>query len=145
MGKIIGTIGLYGGIIYKFKFIKLEPLIKLGFKNLSVPAQYHDMLTEDTLRTSNETFNKHLFKELMAAPMPCDSSISTLVVVGERENFIAKQYARKIVACLKQSQGFIVSGMNHVWNLQDPDLFAEMVGAWIEHRPLPAGLRPLGK
>ncbi len=65
-----------------------------------------------------------------------DAAISTLVAVGEHETLPAKQAARKLMTCLKQSQGIIVLGVSHIWNLQAPELFTEMVRAWIGQRPL---------
>jgi hypothetical protein len=41
------------------------------------------------------------------------------------------------------SVGIKVPRAGHVWNLQCPDLFAEMVRAWINRQPLPAGLASL--
>jgi hypothetical protein len=36
-----------------------------------------------------------------------------------------------------QSRGFRVEGKEHAWDLQDPELFAEGIMAWIEERKLP--------
>jgi len=35
-----------------------------------------------------------------------------------------------------------VRGLGHVWNLQAPDLFADVVRAWVRNAPLPGSLVP---
>jgi hypothetical protein len=37
----------------------------------------------------------------------------------------------------------MIPGMGHVWALQNPDLFAETIKAWVSENPLPASLQPL--
>jgi pimeloyl-ACP methyl ester carboxylesterase len=143
LGKILGTIGQSTGVL--FKFMKPEPLVDASIKSFGIPEQYHDMFREDMLLTSYAAFYEHIFKSLMSMQLPCDSSVPTLVAVGERETIPAKQAAKKLVTCLKRSQGVIAPGVSHVWNLQAPDLFTEMVRAWIEDCPLPGALRPLMK
>ncbi|KAF4337658.1 hypothetical protein FBEOM_8412 [Fusarium beomiforme] len=41
------------------------------------------------------------------------------------------------------SLGAVVRGAVHTWNLQKPDLFADVIRAWIEQSPLPRGLELL--
>jgi hypothetical protein len=36
-----------------------------------------------------------------------------------------------------ESMAFKVDGKRHGWNLQDPELFAKGVKAWVEHEELP--------
>jgi pimeloyl-ACP methyl ester carboxylesterase len=143
LGKILGAISKYSAILYRV--MKPETLIRASIKQFNIPKVYHDMFREDMLITLNESFVLHFTDALMTMQLPCDSSISTLVVVGEQETIPAKQAARKLTSCLKNSEGMIAPGLGHVWNLQAPDLFAETVRAWIEDDPLPHALRPLTK
>ncbi|KAF5006050.1 hypothetical protein FDECE_7562 [Fusarium decemcellulare] len=41
------------------------------------------------------------------------------------------------------SQGAVVRGAVHTWNLQKPELFADAIKAWVEEQPLPEGLEVL--
>ncbi len=143
LGKVLGTLGQSTGVL--FKFMKPDPLVNVSIKSFGIPEQYHNMFREDLLLTSTAAFYEHIFKSLMSMQLPCDSPIPTLVAVGEQETIPAKQAAQRLVACLKRSQGMVVPGVNHVWNLQAPDLFTDTVRAWIEDRPLPGALRPLVK
>ena len=65
----------------------------------------------------------------------------TLVVVGEKEPGISKRHARTICRSAEGMVGKIVRGVGHVWNLEAPDLFNEMVRAWLSGKPLPSTLQ----
>jgi pimeloyl-ACP methyl ester carboxylesterase len=71
------------------------------------------------------------------------SPAPVLIVVGEKETFVAKQHARKLVRAIPGARGLLVSTVGHVWNLQAPDLFTDMLRAWITDSPLPPSLQPL--
>ncbi|KAF4447742.1 hypothetical protein F53441_8761 [Fusarium austroafricanum] len=44
---------------------------------------------------------------------------------------------------IEGSLGAVVRGAIHTWNLQKPELFADVIRAWIEQSPLPEGLEVL--
>ena len=114
-------------------------------KLLGIPEAYQAIFCEDLLLAVNPTSTRHFIEALIDLPqwLPRQSKAPILVAVGEQENIVAKQAARKVLGCLKYAQGIMALGVNHVWNLQAPDLFTETVRAWIEDRPLPDILRPL--
>jgi hypothetical protein len=60
---------------------------------------------------------------------------------------LAKQSARQAALKLSRLAGQVtarlVPEVGHVWALQNPDLFAATVKAWVTENPLPAGLKPL--
>jgi len=63
----------------------------------------------------------------------------TLLVVGGNE-FGAGQARDKTQLLRKgnvRSRGFKAEGKEHAWDLQDPELFAEGIMAWIEEREMP--------
>ena len=124
-----------------------EKQFKAASKLLGIPEAYRAIFCEDLLLAVNPTSTRHFIEALIELPLwlPSESAIPTLVAVGEREGIVAKQAAKKVIACLKHAQGVVAPGVNHVWNLQAPDLFTDTVRAWIEDRPLPGVLRPLVK
>ena len=146
LGKVFGKLVL-ALATSPLSFLYLEKQIKVAAKLLGVPEAYRAMFCEDLLLAVNPASTRHFIEALMELSqlLPCESSIPTLVAVGEQEGIVAKQTARKVAACLKRAQGVMVPGVNHVWNLQAPDLFTNTVRAWIEDRPLPDVLRPLTK
>lgn len=69
----------------------------------------------------------------------------TSLAVGGNE--IGAGQARDTAQLLRkgnvQSRGFMVEGKEHAWDLQDPELFAEGIMAWIEEREMPKEFVPL--
>lgn len=128
-------------------FIFPEQQFRLSAKMLGIPEAYRTMFCEDMLLAVNPAFMRRSIEALMDLPqlLPRESEAPTLVIVGGKENAIAKQGAKKVAASLKHARGMAVPGVNHVWNLQAPDLFTDTVRAWIEDRPLPDVLQPLIK
>jgi pimeloyl-ACP methyl ester carboxylesterase len=141
LGKAYGKFVL--ALLPLSKLISIEKQVDASAKQLGIPEAYRSMFREDLLLSVNSTSTRHFIEPLMELPqlLPCDSEAPTLVVVGEQENAIAKGGAKKIASCLKRSHMVVVPGVGHAWNLQAPDLFADMVRAWIEDRPLPGALR----
>lgn len=130
-----------------FSFIFLEQQFRLSAKMLGIPDAYRAMFCEDLLLAVNRDFTRRSIEILMDLPqlLPRESDTPILVAVGGKENLLAKQGAKRVVASLKHARGVVVPGVNHVWNLQAPDLFTETVRAWIEDHPLPDELQPLIK
>ncbi|HLG62791.1 MAG TPA: alpha/beta hydrolase [Ktedonosporobacter sp.] len=142
MGKFIRALSTSS-----LSFIFLEQQFRLSAKMLGIPEAYRAMFCEDLLLAANPAFMGRSIEALMDLPqlLPRTAEAPTLVVVGGKENALAKQGAKKVVASLKHAQGMVVPGVNHIWNLQAPDLFTETVRAWIEDHPLPDALQPLIK
>ena len=146
LGKVLGKFVLALSTL-PINFLYLEKQCKVTAKLLGIPEAYQAMFCEDLLLAVNPTSTRHFIEALIDLPqwLPYQSEVPILVAVGEQENIVAKQAARKVLAYLKHAQGIMAPGVNHVWNLQVPKLFTETVRAWIEDRPLPPILRPLVK
>ena len=74
----------------------------------------------------------------------------TLIVVGKKEYSAMRQSARDLAAAIPGSQAYEVihtgkmsMAEEHNWNMTAPEIFTQMVRAWINDQPLPAALRPL--
>ncbi len=74
----------------------------------------------------------------------------TLIVVGSREYGAMRDSARDLAAAIPGSRACEVVharkmsvAEEHNWNLTAPDLFTQMVRAWITGQELPAALQPL--
>jgi hypothetical protein len=67
-----------------------------------------------------------------------------LVAVGGKETPFARSMARKLVSQIPGAEGILIPGLGHVWNMQDPQLFAQVARAWfIEGEILKVGVSPL--
>ena len=61
-----------------------------------------------------------------------------------------RQSVRDIASAIPTAKGYLVAhsrklslAEEHNWNMTVPELFTQMVRAWITERPLPAELQPL--
>ena len=146
---VTGTAPLKGygkfaiALIPLMKFFSVEKQIEAAYKQFGIPEAYRAVFREDLLLTSTPEFTRHSIEALIElnSLLPCESEAATLVAVGERENGISKQGAKKFAACLKNGQRIVVPGVGHVWNLEAPELFTETVRNWIEDRALPESLQ----
>ena len=128
------------------RFMKPETLVRSTLRQYSIPDQYHDLLHDDLLIGSNVEFLRQLYTELTKFEMPQDISSPVLVCVGEKEPGAARLYGAIALHPLRRyasPRGVAMPNGGHAWPLQFPDVFAEMVRAWVTGRPLPAILKPL--
>jgi hypothetical protein len=92
-------------------------------------------------------FLRRLFAALTRLEMPRAVSAPLLVAVGSREPGASRLYGRIATRALRlypAARGVAMPGGDHAWPLQFPDVFAEMVRAWVTDRPLPSVLEPVG-
>lgn len=128
------------------RFMKPETLVQSTLRQHGIPAQYRDLLHDDILISNNIEFMRQVYAELTKFEMPQNVSNPLLVCVGETEPGAAKLYGAMSLIPLRRyasARGVAMPKGKHAWPLQFPDVFAEMVRAWVTDRPLPAVLRPL--
>lgn len=141
MGPLLGAISRASGSVYAW--LSQDLLIKAALGQFRIPAAYMADVRADLALSSNRAFADHVTAALMALELPRATTAPLLAVVGQRETLVAKQAARTIVAAVPNARGGVVPQVGHVWNLEAPDLFAELVRAWCTNRELPRALQPL--
>ncbi len=128
------------------RFMRPETLVRSTLRQQDIPEKYYGELYEDILNSSTPQFLKPIYSELTKFEMPDEISCPLLVCVGEREPGAAKLYGQISLKPLRQypsARGVAMPNGGHVWALQFPDVFAQMVRAWVTDRPLPTILVPL--
>lgn len=141
LGRVLGAVSIASAGLYRY--IPRETLVRTSIRQFGIPPAYHSLVHDDLLRSTNATFTRHVTRALMALRLPGSAIQPVLVAVGARETVIARRAARRLVAALPQARGVIAPDVGHVWNLEAPDLFSDMLLAWLQDRPLPATLRPI--
>jgi len=126
------------------RLLRPEQLAALVAIQFGIPSQYRDLLRDDFKAFSVDAFMQVL-EAYLDIEMPSKTISPTLVVVGQKETFFAKQAARQLSRSIPGARGVMIPKVGHVWNLQAPDLFADTVRAWLADRPLPDTLMPLVK
>jgi pimeloyl-ACP methyl ester carboxylesterase len=76
-----------------------------------------------------------IMAEVNEAPLPDGLeriTTSVLSVVGEKDTEPARRAVRHLVTVVSRAEGRQVQGVGHQWNAEAPELFSEMVRAWVD-------------
>ncbi len=129
--------------LWTYKLFSPDFLIRATLRQHGIPHEYASLVWEDLLQSLDPAFMRHYMHELAVWQLPARLEQPLLLVVGEREPRAAFTFARKYLAHYPKAIGRIVPGARHAWSLQYPDLFAELVRAWVTDNALPAQLKIL--
>ncbi len=123
-------------------FRNIPALIKANMRSLGVPLEYYEAFAEDTRKLSAAAFQR-ITTENMTFGMPPgleNAARPTLALVGEKELGAMLDSARDLRKTLPDCRAFRVRGESHNWPLSNPALFARILNAFLDDRPLPGEL-----
>ena len=66
--------------------------------------------------------------------------VPVLVMAGEKDYTVIKESVQGLSNDLPNSRSFLVPGVGHVWNMENPELFNEILRGWITGSSLPDSL-----
>ncbi len=114
-------------------------LVRANAWGYGIPSAYLDAFREDTRRLTADSFLRIMAANLSFRLPENLSRVSTptLVLAGAREYGVMRRSARDLAAALPHGRAAIVQGARHNWPLEHPDLFAEVLCAWVRSAPLP--------
>jgi pimeloyl-ACP methyl ester carboxylesterase len=154
-GASLLTPGLIKSTIKWFvePFRNIDWWIRLKMKYSSgVPEKYYPQFKQDFQNLSADQFT-HVIVENQRFRLPGGLnrvSIPILVVAGKHEYSVMRQSVKDIATAIPTAKGYLVAhpkklslAEEHNWNLTAPDVFTQMVRAWITGQPLPVELQPL--
>jgi pimeloyl-ACP methyl ester carboxylesterase len=126
------------------KMMRPEQLGKLIAFQFGVPAQYSNLLGEDMKRMDPKLMVEVLMQSYFDIQTPDVTTVPILIAVGGKETPFARSMACKLVSQIHGAEGILIPGLGHVWNMQDPQLFARVARVWfIEDEILKVGVSPL--
>ncbi len=130
--------------LWILKLYSPKTLVEMTIKQQGIPKSYRNLVYDDLLMTGPDLgFNKSVILEIMNMELPLQNKIPLLACVGSKETIPARQAAKKLTQTVPNTRGVIVPGLNHVWALQNPELFAKTVRAWVMDTKLPDELQPI--
>jgi pimeloyl-ACP methyl ester carboxylesterase len=142
LGKELGKFSIAS--LWMLKLYSPKTLVEMTIKQQGIPGSYRDLVYDDLLLTGSDLgFNKSVILEIMNMELPLQNKLPLLACVGSKETIPAKQAAKKLTQTVPNTRGVVVPGLNHVWALQDPQMFANTVRAWVGGKQLPAELKPI--
>ena len=127
LNRMLGQVLLWQadlGRLFSAKWV-----VNMSIRMFGIEA-YRDLVYEDLLRATAPGFTKRIAQSLMAAQIPTRNKVPLLVLVGEKETGPAKRAARGLAATIPNASGATVPRVGHVWNLQNPILFCDVVRLW---------------
>ncbi len=134
-------------------FKNVDWWIRINMKySAGVPEKYFPQFKNDFQNLTGESF-AHVMVENQRFRLPDGLervNVPTLVVAGKGEYSVMRHSVRDIATAMPNAKGFLVDhpkklslAEEHNWNLTAPDMFTQMVRAWITGQTLPVELQPL--
>jgi len=136
LGPLIATASLLGKPM--LSLLRPAPLLSLVLRQSKIPQPYLGVLLEDLHHLQPEAI-LHFAAEFATMHVPQRVTAPILVTVGQKEDVMMKRAARQLGRTLP-ARAVMAPGVGHIWNLEAPDLFTEMVRAWMTDQPLPKEL-----
>jgi pimeloyl-ACP methyl ester carboxylesterase len=128
-----------------------EPVLKVMSPGLlgkllafqfGIPSQYIEVLGEDMKHMDAAVMVKVLMRSYLDIRTPVNTSIPVLVTVGSRETPFAKSMAHNLTHQISGAKSIVIPGLGHIWNMQDPQLFARVARSWFNEGIIPEDLTP---
>jgi pimeloyl-ACP methyl ester carboxylesterase len=118
------------------KIMRPEQLGKLLGFQFGIPSKYTEILGGDMKRMDPGMMVKVLTQSYLDIRTPVNTTIPVLVAVGGKETPFAKFMARALIRQIPGARGIVIPGLGHVWNMQDPQLFARISRGWFNEGEL---------
>ncbi len=125
--------------------MKLDAFINLQAKMLHIPADAAVLYKRDNKRMSSQGFHR-IYNEVLTFSLPPftdGQGVRLLAVAGDGENLMIKDGLRDFVNHGQNTMAALVPNAHHGWTGEHPQLFTDMVKAWVQQKPLPAELIPI--
>lgn len=117
------------------------PLLAAALRQFRIPPGDRGWVREALAAWLGPGAQADLTHALLSLPAPRPLPLPALLLAGERETRFARLGALRLADRLGGVPALLVPGAGHVWNLEDPELFARTVRAWVTETALPGELR----
>lgn len=119
--------------------------IKSYMRSYNIPKNLFKKFKETTCIIKPNSLNK-ILKESMLFKMPFGihkANVPVLVMTGQKDYGIIKESARDLLNVLPNSKGAMALKVGHLWNIENPELFNNVLRAWITDETIPGAIEPL--
>jgi hypothetical protein len=79
---------------------------------------------------------RQMYNMISDIQLPSTNQRPLLILVGERENRIVHRYADRLQKAIPCSKRAFIPSVQHVWNYESPELFANTIRQWIESQSI---------
>lgn len=122
--------------------LKWEVVIKLSAKMMQLPPEATALYRRDSQRLSSATYQR-VYDEVLNFSLPVElgeRQHRLLAVAGDKEVKSIKNSLADFPKRLPNASTSLVPNAHHGWNGEHPQLFTNMVRAWVEGQALPKEL-----
>lgn len=123
---------------------KWDPFIKMSANMMQFPPEVLPLYIRDSKRVSRLTYSR-VYSTVFDFTLPAELAQRphrVLAVVGDGEVGMIKEGLADFPALLPNATTRLIPNAHHGWNGEHPQLFTEMLRAWVQDQPLPAPLDP---
>lgn len=116
--------------------------IKSYMRSYNMPKDLFNKFKESTCVIRPDSSGR-IIKENMLFKMPGNlenADVPVIVMAGEKDYRIVKNSARDLLNVLPSSRGATALKVGHLWNIENPELFNNVLRACITNESLPEGL-----
>ncbi len=115
--------------------------IKAYMRTYNMPKVYFDKFKRSTCQIETSSIERiltenHRFK---IPPILETSETKLLVMAGEKDYSIIKDSSKEIIKHC-HAKGALALGGGHLWNMETPDNFNEVLNTWLQDQPLPEAI-----
>ena len=146
-GKPLTPRWFYKGMVLAVSpLMHWQPYINMNIKLMNLPADAATLFTRDNKRVSSGNMRR-LFNEITDFGLPPELSGRTqrlLAVAGAEEAKAIREGVQHFAAVIPNATAALAPNAHHGWNGEFPQLFSDMVRAWVTGQPLPETLAVAG-
>lgn len=119
--------------------VRSESFARLQAKALHIPETSFKTYYKETKSTSKESLTRILTENAnFGLPRGLENAnVPTLILVGQKEKRIMHKSAQDLLTAIPNAKGYMVKGVGHSFNFEEPGLFKQILRAWIKDESLP--------
>ena len=117
--------------------LRADQLARLLSLQFGIPPAYLHQLSAEMKRVDPAVMVAIIQQSYTSIPTQGNLSNDTLIAVGGRETPFARIMAHRLVRSITGAQGILLPKLGHLWNLEEPELFNRIAGAWFNQGILP--------
>lgn len=118
---------------------KAKWFAKIQAKLLNVPNDDFTRYFNDSKSITAESLENLLMENAnFSLPEGLEyCTVPTLILLGQKERGIMRNSAKALVSAIPNSKGYLVQGVGHSFNFEDPDLYTRILRNWFTNKQLP--------
>ena len=111
-------------------------------RSYNIPKDLRGKFKESTYVIEQDSLDG-IIRENMLFKMPSDldkANVPVLVMAGQKDYGIIKESARDLLKVLPNSKGAMALKVGHMWNIENSELFINVLRRWLKDENLPKGI-----